>query len=424
MAPLKRIIILTIGINIGLAIPLFGEEISTKGDISNVFAQDPISPYDAWWRPYKVIMDPNRVFILNQQIKQISLEEASKYDLNNFGEMERTAFLFPILALHEEKGAILLERFLTPYAQQEELDDQWLLIVASLGRNTSKTAQEVLEEEFQRILPKYGPYKYIKVKGKTIKIPTLDARVSVLEALLACMAARQSLTGDEIKRLSRQIKEDQLQYLLFNASLEWGRKFLDEQSLMNLIESELLMCEADDFKNCRDMELGYSAKLSAIRDFLGRSKDDWPLTRKLMIWQEGRSGILFEYLRLQCLHNLIYQAEISQGGYPIDESIAQLYDKMNDSARLSYCCYVLSACKPSQELPGWQSFLKKHAKQISRYKSSADYQIEQIHKEKITDEDKYKYRYNEYITKRYDFIKEPGIYMKGFTGAQREFHRK
>ena len=150
MATLKQTIVLIIGITLGLVVPLFGEEISTKGEVSNVFARDPISPYNAWWRPYKVIMDPNRISILNQQIKQIPLEDAAEYNLRKFGQKERSAFLFPVLALHGEKGAIILERFLAPYAEQEELDDQWLLITASLGRNISKRAQGVLEILFRK----------------------------------------------------------------------------------------------------------------------------------------------------------------------------------------------------------------------------------------------------------------------------------
>jgi hypothetical protein len=86
----------------------------------NVFAKDPISSYWTWWRPEKVIFDPVKVAEIERLILAVDLEKARSIDLDAAFGKHGSAFLFPILATHGDKGVILLTRFLEPCTKGED----------------------------------------------------------------------------------------------------------------------------------------------------------------------------------------------------------------------------------------------------------------------------------------------------------------
>ncbi len=396
----------------------------------NIFEKDPISSYYVWWRPYKVIFDRDKVLEIQNQIGAIPLSEAGTVNLDSvFGENRKSAFLFPVLATHGEKGTIILERFLQPYNEGKELDDEWLFIIASLGRITTTQSQKILEEQLELIIKRWKPNKLVTVKGRQIKIPNRDARQAPLDALIACLAGQKILTAKDIDSLSKKVKEPISGYSGYSlagfpwtSGLEWAYQLMPEKTVLKIIEDGLNMCDEKELLKAIDLQVS-SESLRAISHFLLGPKDVWPLTEKLLLSNTTFKPEVFDFLLIHYMYILRYKAEIGNGVYPLDEKIVRLFTEREVShhGKLSYISKILLGCKPSKDYPEWQQFLTKHAENLDpKYDSSVETEIKRVHG--VTEFGPYKLQKVIYDrqerTKTFRSITKAGVHMYGFRGGR------
>jgi len=333
----------------------------------NVFDNDPITGrYWMWWRPYKTIFDHKKVLEIQEQVEAIPIEEAASIGLDAaFGVNVKSPFLFPVLATHGEKGTIILKRFLQKYANGGHLDNQWLLVIASLGRIPSPQSQKALEKEFERVLREYDfPKPRIRViRGRPVPIPQLDARKAVLDALLACAAGQGSLTATKVETLCKQVPD--LTWLSWTVALEWTQQVMSERALMEMVEGGLSRCDDKDLAKAMNLEIP-SDRLRAIREFLQAPKDMWPLTRKLVLRKGKPTKMVSKYLLVLYSTVLVFQADYGNGRYPIGKEVVDVFTatQIVDSRQFNLNCKILLNCEPSKRFPQWEQFLAKHAHKL------------------------------------------------------------
>jgi hypothetical protein len=409
----------------------FGQEPNEPNLPRNIFENDPVISYCwVWWRPYKVIFDREKVLEIQNQIEAISLKDAGTIKFETaFGENTKSAFLFPVLATHAEKGTIILERFLQPYNKGKESDDEWLLIIASLGRIPTPQSQKILEEQLELIIKEWKPDRLVTVKGRQIKVPNHDARQAPLDALIACLAGQKALTAKDIDSLSKKVKKPISGYSGYSlagfpwtSGLEWARELMLEKTVLKIIEDGLNMCDEKELLKAMDLQAS-SERLSGIVYFLHGAKDVWPLTEKLLLSNTTFKPEVLDFLIIHYMYILRYKAEIGNGIYPLDERIVRLFTEREVShhGKLSYISKILLGCKPSKDYPEWQQFLTKHADKLDpAYDSSVETEIKRVHG--VTEFGPYKLQKVIYDrqerTKAFRSITQPGVHMYGFRGGR------
>ena len=365
-----------------------------------------------WWRPYKVIFDAETVLDIQKQIEAIPEEGASTVDFDEaFGENRRSAFLFPLLATHGEKGTILLERLLGQCRGRSELDNQWLLIVASLGRIPTARAEAVLEGELERVL-KGELWK--PRRRSAFGLTKLDARVALVDALLACKAGRGSLSTRGIEGLCAQVPD--LTQLAWVLGLEWAWRLMPEHAVLEILERALAGCDDGDFANAMRLERR-SDRLRAIEGFLLGPRDVWPLARKFMLREAVRRPGVSDYLRVLYCTLLVCEADGGNGAYTLDKETLGFVTNgdLGPCRALSYDCKVLLTCRPSAVFAQWDRFLSKHATALDpRDAGAAQDFVRRIHGPKRPEEQGVRDRH-----RGYEGVTAPGVHMYGFWGGLR-----
>lgn len=405
----------------------FGQEPNEPNLPRNVFEQDPSpDPYN-WWRPYRVIFDRKKVLEIQKQIDTVALEETETINLDDaFGENRKSVFLFPVLATNKEKGTIILRRFLQPYNKGKELDDEWLLIIASLGRIQTLQSQKILEEQLELIIKEWKPNRLVTVKGRQIKVPNRDARQAPMDALIACLAGQKALTAKDIDSLCKKVKEPlsdwSLVWFPWEAGLEWAYQLMPEKTVLQIIEDGLNMCDEKELLKAMDLQVS-SERLRAISHFLLGHKDVWTLTEKLILSNTTFKPEVFDFLIIHYMYILRYKAEIGNGVYPLDEKMVRLFTKREviHHGKISYISKILLGCKSSKDYPEWQQFLSKHAENLDpKYDSSVETEIKRVHG--VTEFGPYKLQKvtfdRQERTKAFRSITKPGVHMYGFRGGR------
>lgn len=414
MATLERSITLAV-VMIVVLVPLsVGEEPPREKLPLNVFDKDPITGrYWMWWRPFKTVFDRQKVLAIQKQVEAIPIEDAASIDLDAaFGVNQKSAFLFPVLATHREKGTIILKRFLQKYANGGQLDDRWLLVIASLGRIPSPQSQKALEKEFERVLREYDFSKPRIIRGRPVPVPQPDARKAVLDALLACAAGQGSLMATKVEMLCKQVPD--LTWLSWTIALEWTQHLMSERALLKMVEDGLNRCDDEDLNKGMNQQ-NTSDRLRAICEFLSGPKDMWSLTRKLVLQKGICRKKVSEYLLVQYSGIIVLQADYGNGKYPLDKKLVDVFTSTQISTcrALSVCCKILLNCEPSERFPPWEEFLAKHADKLdAKDVSYVRYWVERIRGPKPPGvKDVYKKH------KVFGEIKEPGVHLLGFRAA-------
>ena len=349
----------------------------------NVFAYDPPSSwYYAWWRPVKVVFDLKKAAEIKKQIDSLSVEDAESADFEEvFKENRRSSFLFPLLAAEGQKGAIILGRLLEPYRGKDEVDRQWLVIVASLGRIATPESQRILEDHLKWMMQTdWKEVKMVKIKGREIDVPVRDPRIAVLDSLLACLAGRGSLTATKIDALYGRAKECGLGWKLWMCGLEWSRQLMSEQKLLETIEDALKLCDKQELFDAMDINLS-SDRASAISKFL-RHEESRAMTKKMLLDSTEYSNVVFDFLLLQYMWNLFDKAEAGKGKYAIDEKVVDIVTRrrVGNHGKLSFTSKILLGCQTRTENRKWEQFLSNHAEKLeAKHEPVADSQIKRIH---------------------------------------------
>lgn len=419
MAPLKLFIVVLI------LVEAIGQSLAQDCQASpprlpaNVFEQSPYSwNYYNWWRPYRTIFNPEKVSEIQRRVDAITTPEARCVNLeDSLGSRATSSFLYPVLAANGAKGRIILERYLSEYANGARLDDRWLLIIAALGRNASAETQEVLENEFDRILKEYSFPGNRPSNG----ILTADARLPVADALLACMAAEQTLTAQSIEKLVQRIHGTPQNDLLWMIGLEWARALTPEEKVLEILE--------DAFSGCTDAELlafmngaiEQSGRVSVLVKFSSGPADVWALTRGLLLRKVERRNVVSDYLLTLYTGILTSQADSADGAYQLDEDVISAYCNraIRTNRFLAMHCWVLARCRPSQYSRCWEQFLAEHGSNLhADDETAAQNLLKRIldpHAPEKTPE--LRSFYDETRKRPFSKISKPGVHLMGFRGA-------
>jgi len=379
----------------------------------NVFENDPFSRrYYAWWRPYKVIFDVETVLGIQKQIEAVPEEEASTVDFDEaFRENRHSAFLSPILATHGERGTVILERLLGEYEGVRELDDEWLLIVASLGRIPTARAEAILEAESDRVLK--GELWKPRRKSR-LGLSKPDARIALIDALLGCKAGQGALKAGDIEALCARARE--LTWITWTLGLEWARQLMPKEALLDILEKAFAGCDDADLAKAAAFEVA-SERLRAVQGFLGSAKDVWALTREFVLEKRYRRKAVWDYLRLLYCTVLMAEADHTRGRYSLDAEVVSFMTAAHiaPSRALSYCCKVLLSCQPSERNQEWEGFLASQAAHLADQDSSlVDGMVRRIHGPQRPEEQGV---YDRPI--RPGRADQPGVHLYGFRGGLR-----
>jgi len=378
----------------------------------NVFADSPYTRrYYMWWAPHDVIFDPDKVSAIQQLIEAIAPEEAEVVDLGRaFGPERHSGFLFPILAAQGEKGAVILERLLGEY-EGRELDDEWLLIVASLGRIPIRRAEEALEAEFERVI-RTGAWDRRNRRRGILSKP--DARIPLIDALLACKAGQGSLSAADIEAITAGAPNRP--FLAWTLGLEWARHLMSEDQLIELLECGLEGCSDADLA-ARGAVAPSSGRLDGIYEFLVSPKDVWPLSRRFILRRAERRKAVVDYLRLLYCGLLVLEADDTSGKYSLDpEAVAFITAQPPLRSRgLSTCCSILLSCERSEDVPEWDAFLRQAGQRLDpRDVSFVEYFVRRIHSPKGPQEA------DPYLRRTWSGLtKVTGVHMYGFRRPSR-----
>jgi len=358
MAPLSRLTFLLVFLAVGN--PSLGQPASPTLP-PNVFEQSPYSwNYHNWWRPYRTIFDPGKVSAIQRQVGAIATTEARLANLDNsLGDLATSSFLYPVLAANGAKGRIILERYLSEYANGAPLDDRWLLIIAALGRNPSPETQKVLENEFDRIL---RDYEFPETTPSNLIRTVADARLPVSDALLACMAGEQTLTAKAIEKLIQRIHGTVQNELLWMIGLEWARVLMPEEKVLEILEDGFSGCTDEELLGAMSGTIKQSGRVSVLARFCSGPANVWSLTSALVLRNIERRKVVSDYLLTLYAGMLANQADSTDGTYQLDEGIIQAFcnSGISTNRSLAMHCWVLARCRPSMRARCWEQFIDKH----------------------------------------------------------------
>ena len=387
----------------------------------NIFNNDPISSYYIWWRPQKMIFDIPKVHEIQRKINSIDIDKSESIELDNyFGENINSAFLYPVLASHGDKGIRLLIRFLEPYTKNKVPDDTWLLIIASIGRIPTPQAQFILEDELKRTIKKLKYTQTAMIGGKEISLNSFDIRKSVLDALLACIAGQKHLSAQKIDTLNAQVNDKKLSSFLWTAGLEWNKQFISESGVQEIVEDALNLCSDDELLKAMNLDVS-TDRLMGIWGFLTDKKQTWSINKELLINHKVKKPLVFDYLLIQYMYILAKEAEIGNGIYSLDKEVISLIDEKEiaEHGKLDFISKILLGCKTSYNYPKWDQFLIKNASMLdSSYVPMAEAMIQRINGSNQLGQFSI-YDVNE-IKKELHNIKKPGVYLRGFNGNNLE----
>jgi hypothetical protein len=383
----------------------------------NVFAEDVVNSSIIWWRPYRVIYDPNKVFQIQQKLNAVSKEQAYTINLDFARDDELSAFVFPVLAVEQTKGIILLNRYLQEYKKGRPLDDSWLLIIASLGRSPTEEAGIILEQELNRVIEKYDPHIHVKdFKETKIQIKKQkDERIPVLDAMMANLACQGKLNSTKILELEQRFTQDPfLKKICWHDGMNWVLRYVGEEAVSRILIEGLSMCSEQELLNATNMQPS-SDRIMLILNFISSSNDIWPLAKNILITQsEQMKGSVLDLLLVNYAFIMTYEAEENNGYYTIDDKLSHLYMNRNLDGRKSfqYAAEILKACTNSKANPEWQAFLEQKALQLdAESRKSAVHLINRIHGISELPKQSYEKLDPEKVYKR---LSDPGIYMVGF----------
>ena len=376
----------------------------------NVFEDPPYCHrYHNWWCPYRTKYEPDTVRRLQKHLDEIAPVSAAGVDVAaEFGADSSSAFLYPVLAANGPKGAAILERLLSTYADGGRLDDRWLLVVAGLGRNVSAGTEDILSKELDRVLREYDFSPAARAA---------NARLPVADALLACKAARQSLTAADITSVYEQFGERSQRSLLWTIGLYWARKLMPAEDVVGIYEDGFAGCSDADLLGVMDMRPNSNTadRAIALRNSAISTRAVWPITRSLLLRESQRRKVLSEFMVVLYSLVLVTQAADTDGRYDIDEDVIDAVCRRNVETRrfLARNCWILARCEPSMKSERWEAFLHEHASRLpedSRLEAKA--MLDRI----LGPKD----RTN---TGLYDDkprspeTSEPGVHLLGFSGA-------
>jgi hypothetical protein len=357
----------------GLAVPplAVSGEVATESLPENVFDKAPPQHrYEVWWRPIKTTFEPATVLQIEREIAGVSNDQAPTANLDAIlGENRSSAFVYPVLATEGAKGFIFLKRRLADYSKRERVDDEWLLVIAALGMNATPGCEQVLEVELRRVMKEYGPSD-----------PTreIDVRVPVLDALLACMARRDTLSAQRIEQLCQVVPAKT--WFLWLAGLEWAQRFMTQEAVLDLVEAGLEARTDEDLGLAMNLK-PTSESLRAIRDFLLGPRTLWPLARAACLRDAERERVS-DYLLVLYSSVLVCQADDTGGNYELEpEAMNRFLSKKPPRCRLlSQNCAVLKECSPSTKSADWEAFLSQCANQLDPEDAKVtQYMVTRIH---------------------------------------------
>ena len=383
----------------------------------NLFADDIVHSGLVWWRPYRVIFDPNMTADLRQIIDALSEQQTQSIALDILADKNGTsAFLFPVLAVNQTKGVTLLNRYLDRYKDDTARDNTWLLIIASLGRSGAREAETILEQELDRIVGNLDPYVRIKnPKGEDVTVPVFkDVRHPVVDALLVNLSIQKKLDAAKIVELEQRFTPHPLR-LCWEDGLEWVLRYEGERAVRKIIIDSLSMFSDQELYDITNMQSQFYGRLGFILSFMSMYQDRRPLAREILLKQHDqiRESVL-DLLLVHYGRIMINQAEAQGGSYVLEEAIIRLYMQRNLKNRklFAYIAEILKTCQQSNPNSDWQAYLKVHASQLDEeWRISAMNEIKKIRGDSNIPRQSYERLDAEKV---YGHIKYPGVYMVGF----------
>jgi len=386
--------------------------VATQQPPPNPFADIPAAPhYLNWWRPYRTVLNADVLRQINERVDAalstgeplVTLEHAIAE--GQFGTERESTLLYPVLAARGEAGRRLLRQTLAEYQGGMELDDRWLVILAALGRMGEIESEKLLQNEFDRVLNDY-----------TYSEHSVDIRLPVMDALLASMAARQTLTADTMESMTEREPVSPQAELVWMMGLEWAVALMPEERVLVILDGAFSRCRDEELQAALNLAPVQSKRVSVLQRFLLGPSSVWPLTRSFVLRDDARrSPVLTEYLGALYLNLLVIQADSTNGAYELDDTVIGRYvDHPTPPNRwLTMEAWILLTCDASDRSTPWQAFLTQHSMRIDdRDRNMASDLASRIHKPKSADMRRY------YAGERpHADVSKPGVYLLGFQRA-------
>jgi hypothetical protein len=221
-------------------------------------------------------------------------------------------------------------------------------------------AQQRLEAELARVQKEYNFDRLVETPGKTPAPPLQDARVALVDALLACQAGQGTLTAAKVEAL-RNLWTDK-GWLVWTAALEWTHRYQDESEVARLIRDGVALREPPDLARAVGVEPP-TAPVRAVRDFLVSRRDLWPLARGLAVQEAGRGTPASLFYVVIYTYVMVAEAKAGGGAFTLSDDVVKAFAAATiETCRgLSMNCKILAACRPSKPSPEWTKFLEGHA---------------------------------------------------------------
>ena len=322
---------------------------------SRIFFGEPLGAGYIWWRPWAVAYDEAAFAPLATAVKQ--LDRTNFDDLQWDDALTRSGIsqrlwwqVYPVLACQGDVGLEILLRRIANLEKSGNIDKEWLVAVACLGRSASQKAIPELEHKLQAIDS--------RVTGE---VTPRDVRIPLADALLCSLAQNGKLTMKECDRLAARYLKN-VDATCENA-LEWVYYWRGEAEMRGLAEQMILACPADQIRAHERME-GIAGRLLGIQQFchmsLGRFAAVTPLIthERIQTNEEAYLFVLDNYLDY-----LVGQSITKQGRYSLDPAIAKAIAEhtVDDSRRIGISCSILLKLRCANEPPPeWLAFLKSH----------------------------------------------------------------
>ncbi len=333
----------------------------------NVFENEFLTPhYPTWWRPEAVIFDEVAVPAIDEAIEAIPEEDAGTVDIREaLGEHADSAFVFPLMAAYGEKGVVLLRRLLAEYADGHDLDNRWLLIVASLSRTGLASAEEVLRKELARV-EETG----IWLEKGPLARPGMprrhNPRRALWDGIVACQAFGGRLSTASVEELDETVTPKTITGLVWMFALDWGKRLMPEEEFVDLMAGGLALSDATDLEREAAPE-SVSGRQGMIGKFCCRKGYGPRLAKALARHDAWADKAHADYSLVLVMQSFCSVVQQTGGRYPLDVETAKLLveSDLPHSRSLSMSAAVLLACEPLPERDGWREFLARHASALA-----------------------------------------------------------
>jgi len=407
MASLKRMCLGVLCVSI--AMPSDSAAQQAKG-VPNAFTAIPYPrSIFIWWRPYQTVLTEETAVRIRSELDRLPTAGVSTADSDVLlGHHIKTAFLYPVLAGEGDKGAILLRRMLEEYSDGRKLDDRWLLIVFAMGCNDSNQVVPALRRELRRIQDMFA---------RTDPRRSVDAKLPVIDAILINLSRHGTMTYAELRSLSQADPERAGAVVLL--ALNYVHRWMTQDQFLQIVREALGQIGDESILSSLNSGGQQEGYLRAIRDFLLAPRRVWPIAQQVVLNATTHKKHAHDFILVTYLLVMTHHANASQGIYDIDRAIVDQYlsSDLSEYPQASFAAKILLQCAPSNRVPGWDEYIHNLASHIRPSDvEMANYLAREARKRTAEKEELY---HPEDVARR---IREPGIYLYGFTRAGGMMH--